>query len=103
MHYLAIAEGESLADVIKRVKPTVLIGLAGAGRLFTTEALLAMKEASPRPIIMPMSNPTSKMECTHDEVRRVIGESAIFACGSPQDDVLMHGGKVCAAAQANNM
>ena len=44
-----------------QVKPAVLIGLAGAGRLFKPEVLKAMGECNKMPIIFPMSNPTSKV------------------------------------------
>lgn len=60
-------DGERLLETIRRVKPTCLIGLAGAGRLFTKDVLQAMAEVTPRPIIFPMSNPIAKMECTHQE------------------------------------
>lgn len=95
-------EGEGLVEVIARVKPTALIGLAGAGRLFCAEALQLMGQHNERPIIMPMSNPTSRMECTHEEAQAACGGRAIFACGSPQPDVHA-GGRACRASQANNM
>jgi malic enzyme len=58
-----------------QVKPTVLIGLAGAGRLFSNDVLVAMGRHNERPIIMPMSNPTSKMECTAEEAQYATGGS----------------------------
>jgi malate dehydrogenase (decarboxylating) len=99
-------DGEKLVDVLRRTKPTALIGLAGAGRLFTDEALNLMASFNQRPIIFPMSNPTSKMECTFAEAMEATEGRAIFACGSPQEDVealTPHGKQHCSASQANNM
>lgn len=62
-----------------------------------------MSQGVERPIIMPMSNPTSKMECTHEEAQEACEGRAIFACGSPQQDYTLADGSVCAANQANNM
>jgi len=100
--YWIRADGQSLVDVIKKVKPTVLLGLSGAGPLFTDEVIELMSKSCDRPIIMPMSNPTSRMECTHEAVRRICGERAIFACGSPQPEIEI-GDKKFVACQANNM
>eukprot|EP00884_Botryococcus_braunii_P012100 jgi/Botrbrau1/20891/Bobra.0135s0022.1 len=95
-------EGESLHSVVQRVKPRVLIGLAGAGRLFKREVLEEMGRNHRQPIIMPMSNPTSKMECTSHEAQEATGGRAIFASGSPQPDVTIMG-KTIVSCQANNM
>ena len=56
-----------------QVKPTVLVGLAGAGKLFTEEVLTLMGQYNERPIIMPMSNPTHKMECNAEEAQKATG------------------------------
>lgn len=56
-----------------QVKPRVLIGLAGAGRLFSREVLEEMGRNHRQPIILPMSNPTSKMECTAQEAQEATG------------------------------
>lgn len=82
----------------------VLIGLAGAGPLFTAEVLEAMNAGCPHqaPIVMAMSNPTAKMECTAEEAQRYTGGRAVYASGSPQEDVMWEGKRI-ASTQANNM
>jgi malic enzyme len=82
----------------------VLIGLSGAGRLFTPQVLEALNEGCPHqnPVVMPMSNPTARMECTAEEAQRHTGGRAVFASGSPQDDQEWNG-ETIASTQANNM
>lgn len=82
----------------------MLIGLAGAGPLFTQEVLEAMDDGCQHqaPIVMAMSNPTAKMECTAEEAQRYTGGRAVYASGSPQDDVMWEGKRI-ASTQANNM
>ncbi|GJM91156.1 hypothetical protein PR202_ga07503 [Eleusine coracana subsp. coracana] len=97
-------EGASLVEVVKKVKPHVLLGLSGVGGIFHEEVLKAMKESdSPRPAIFAMSNPTTKAECTPDDVFKYVGENAIFASGSPFTNVSLGNGRTGYANQANNM
>jgi malate dehydrogenase (decarboxylating) len=91
-----------LLSVIKAAEPTVLIGLTGSGGLFSDDVIRAMNDCNERPVFMPMSNPTSRLEATHEDVRRICGEKAIYMSGSPQQDVQI-GSKTFVASQANNM
>ncbi|KAL6641279.1 hypothetical protein ACP70R_019460 [Stipagrostis hirtigluma subsp. patula] len=95
-------EGASLVEVVKKVKPHVLLGLSGVGGIFNEEVLKAMKESdSPRPAIFAMSNPTTKG--TPDDVFKYVGENAVFASGSPFNNVSLGSGRTGYANQANNM
>jgi len=96
------AEGLSLVDTIKKVKPNILIGLSGVGGLFTTEVLQAMNDnCSTPPIIFPLSNPTSRSECSAEEAQRATNGRAIFASGSPFPDYTLNQ-EVVASSQCNN-
>ncbi len=57
-----VEEVISLLDVVQNAKPTVLIGVSGQPGLFTEEVIRALNENSERPIVMPLSNPTSRVE-----------------------------------------
>jgi malic enzyme len=63
-------EGASLLDVVKAVKPSILLGLSGAGGTFTEEICAEMGKNNDRPIIFAMSNPSSKTECTAEQAFR---------------------------------
>ena len=95
-------EGESLASVVARVSPDVLIGLSGAGRLFTTPMLADLASRVKTPIVFALSNPTSRMECLASEAQAATGGRAIYASGSPQADVETVNGRR-ASTQANNV
>jgi malate dehydrogenase (oxaloacetate-decarboxylating) len=71
----------TLAETVARVKPTVLVGVTGKANVFTREMVQAM--AGPRPIVLPLSNPTAMCECLPDDVRAWTGSKAIVATGSP--------------------
>jgi len=91
-----------LLDVIKSVKPTILVGVSGQGQTFTEDVVKEMLNYSEQPIIFALSNPTSKSECTAQEAYRWTNGKAIFASGSPFDPVRMKG-KIFVPGQGNNM
>ena len=72
-------DGESLLEVVRRVKPTVLIGLSGAGRIFSREVLAAAAAGVERPVVFAASNPTSRCECTSFEAAAATNGRAIYA------------------------
>jgi len=94
-------EGFSLLDTVKRVKPTILIGLSGCGGLFTPDVLKAMGENVDAPVILPLSNPTSRSECSAEDAQEFTDGRAIFASGSPFPDVTRNGSLI-ASSQCNN-
>jgi len=94
-------EGLSLLETIKMVKPNVLIGLSAVGGLFTKDVLSAMNQNEAPPIIFPLSNPTSRSECTAQEAQDATGGRCIFASGTGFDDVQVNG-KLVASSQCNN-
>ncbi|XP_042467282.1 NAD-dependent malic enzyme 59 kDa isoform, mitochondrial-like [Zingiber officinale] len=99
-----LKEGASLLEVVKKVKPHVLLGLSGVGGIFNKEVLRAMKHSdSCRPAIFAMSNPTKNAECTPKDAFKYAGENIIFASGSPFENVDLGNGKVGYVNQANNM
>ena len=89
-------------DVIRAVKPTVLVGATARADTFTREMIEAMARDTERPIVMPLSNPTSKAECTAEQAIRWTDGRAIVATGSPSSDVV-HAAKNHVIGQANNV
>ncbi|KAM3746471.1 hypothetical protein ACB098_06G204900 [Castanea mollissima] len=99
-----LREGADLVEVVKKVKPHVLLGLSGVGGVFNEEVLKAMRESdSSKPAIFAMSNPTMNAECTAADAFRHAGENIVFASGSPFENVDLGNGKVGHVNQANNM
>ncbi|KAG8653608.1 hypothetical protein MANES_05G037900v8 [Manihot esculenta] len=99
-----LREGASLVEVVKKLKPHVLLGLSGVGGIFNEEVLKAMRESdSTKPAIFAMSNPTMNAECTAADAFKHAGENIVFASGSPFKNVDLGNGKVGHVNQANNM
>jgi len=79
-------EHEPMADldeIVKELKPTVLIGAAAVPNVFTPEIIKDMATFNEKPIIFALSNPTSKAECTAEEAYVHSDGRAVFASGSP--------------------
>merc|ERR1719153_1533415 len=77
------AEMMDLGEIVKEVKPTVLIGAAAQPNVFTEEIVKAMCSFTEHPVIFALSNPTSKAECTAEQAYTFSEGKAIFASGSP--------------------
>jgi len=72
-----------IIDVIRNAGVNVLVGTTAVPGRFDDEILEGMAASDSRPVIMPLSNPTSKVECTPEQVCRATGGSFIMATGSP--------------------
>ncbi len=90
-----------LAEVVRQVRPTVLIGTSGQPGSFTEEIVRTMAASCERPIILPLSNPTSLSEADPTDVLRWTEGRAFVATGSPFPPVTV-GQETFVVAQANN-
>jgi malate dehydrogenase (oxaloacetate-decarboxylating)(NADP+) len=97
----AAPAGGTLQETVERLRPTVLIGVSGQPRLFTEPVLRAMAAGARRPVVLALSNPTSRSECTADEAYRFTGGGATFGSGSPFGPVELDGRRL-EPSQANN-
>ena len=89
-------------DVIRAMKPTVLVGATTRAGAFTQEMIEEMARHVERPIVLPLSNPTSHSECTPKDALAWSGGRAIVAAGSPFEEVV-HEGRRHVIGQANNV
>lgn len=91
----------SLLEVIENAKPTILLGVSGQPNQFTKQVVESMLEYTQRPIIFPMSNPTSRCEGNPSDILNWTQGRALIATGSPFKAV-NYEGKEFAIAQSNN-
>ncbi len=91
-----------LLEVVSHVRPSVLIGTTAQPGTFSEQIVRKMCQNMERPIILPLSNPTSKVECTPAEAIRWSQGRAIVATGTAFDPV-RHEGKLHVIGQANNV
>jgi malate dehydrogenase (oxaloacetate-decarboxylating) len=97
----AVLGGIPLAEVVRRVHPTVLIGTSARGGAFTEEIVKDMAAHTDRPVIMPMSNPTELAEARPADLIEWTGGRALVATGSPFPPV-DYAGTRYVIGQANN-
>jgi malate dehydrogenase (oxaloacetate-decarboxylating) len=91
-----------LLDVVRKFRPTVLIGLSGVARAFNQTVVREMAKHVERPVIFPSSNPVSSSEATPAELYAWTDCRCLVATGSPFPSVEC-GGRVYHVGQGNNV
>ena len=91
----------NLQDVVDNIHPTLLIGVSGIGGIFTEEVVRTMAAQVQRPIIFPLSNPTTRSEATPVNLMQWTNERAIIGTGSPFPAITKNG-KPFRVDQTNN-
>jgi malate dehydrogenase (oxaloacetate-decarboxylating) len=83
----------ALLDVVRNAKPTVLIGVSGQAGAFSEPVVRAMAEINKRPVIFPLSNPTSRAEATPEDLQAWTDGRAVIGTGSPFPPIERNGAK----------
>ena len=96
-----VREGWGLSDVVRNAHPTVLLGFSGQPGLFTESVVKDMAAACDRPIVFPLSNPTSRSEARPADLLAWTNGRALVATGSPFDPVVFRG-RTHPIVQCNN-
>ncbi|KAI0370055.1 hypothetical protein BV20DRAFT_944774 [Pilatotrama ljubarskyi] len=91
-----------LLEVVKKVKPTVLIGCSTQPGAFTEDVVREMAKGAERPIILPLSNPSKLHEVTPEDATRWTDGKALLATGSPFPPCKLPSGKEYIVAECNN-
>lgn len=100
-HWQVKNESISLMDVVSNAHPDILIGVSGQPGLFSEEIIREMHRHCARPIVMPLSNPTSRVEATPADILAWTDGAALVATGSPFTPVSWKD-RVYPIAQCNN-
>ena len=95
-------QSKSLLEIVQKTQPTALIGLCGQSGVFTQDIIEEMAKINQKPIVFALSNPTKNSECTAKEAIEYSSGRAIFASGSPFEDVT-YNGKTYQLSQGNNL
>ncbi|WP_034919246.1 MULTISPECIES: NAD-dependent malic enzyme [Erwinia] len=95
------SESLSLLDVVRNARPDILIGVSGQPGLFSEEIVREMHKHCARPIVMPLSNPTSRVEATPQDIMAWTDGAALVATGSPFSPAHWKD-KIYPIAQCNN-
>mmetsp|Transcript_11185 Transcript_11185/g.35635 ORF Transcript_11185/g.35635 Transcript_11185/m.35635 type:complete len:597 (-) Transcript_11185:125-1915(-) len=98
-----LPDGMALEEVVEQAKPHLVLGLSGKRGTISEAAIRKMAAAVERPIVMPLSNPTSSCEITPEEAYEWSDGRAIVATGSPFEPVALADGSIKTPSQCNNM
>ncbi|MEM8884399.1 MAG: NAD-dependent malic enzyme [Planctomycetota bacterium] len=97
-----LGDNIALEEVVRRAKPTVLFGVSGQAGAFSEEIVRLMARQCERPVILPLSNPTSHAEARPADLIAWTEGRAIVGTGSPFDDVIYNGRRF-RIGQGNNV
>ena len=100
-HWDTAGDNISLLEVMQNAKADILIGVSGQPGLFTKEVIQTMHSHCERPIVFPLSNPTSRVEATPEDIINWTDGQALVATGSPFAPV-EYKGKRYEIVQCNN-
>jgi malate dehydrogenase (oxaloacetate-decarboxylating)(NADP+) len=98
-----LRDGAGLEEVVRAVKPTIMLGFTGQGQSWGEGVIRAMAAHCARPIIFPLSNPTQNAECNAEQAYAWTEGRAVFGGGSPFDPVRLPSGVTIQPSQINNM
>lgn len=94
-------KGKNLKELVESIHPTLLVGVSSNPGFFTEDVIKEMAKHVERPIIFPLSNPTSKSEATPENLMLWTNGKAIIGTGSPFPPLIKEG-KPFKVDQTNN-